>query len=74
MTICRNCNRSFPDYLISPMSVDGTSTLVCPICALKIRNKVQGLPEDTPFQGGVSQAMRYEEAVEFIRSEEGHAD
>jgi len=74
MTTCRNCKRSFPDYLTSLMSVDDASTLVCPICALKIRNKMQELPEDTPFQGGVAQAMMYEEAVEFLRSEEGSAD
>jgi hypothetical protein len=42
---------------------------LCPICALKERNALHGLPEDTPFQGPIARQM-YEEALSYVKQKE----
>lgn len=64
---CKECNRGFPVHLINPMCINGEYISVCPICALKIRNKIHGLPEDEPFTGTIANQL-YEEAVEYLKS------
>lgn len=63
---CNVCTHNFPDHLIQPLvSTQGTQAM-CPICALKARNKMHGLPEKTPFHGEI--AKRYhKEAVQHLR-------
>lgn len=65
MRTCKNCKRKFPDYLITQMfTSDGVFTM-CPICALKKRNAMHGLPEDTPFHGEMANWM-WEEAQKYL--------
>ena len=65
--MCENCGRDFPNHLVSIFVHNADDKLLCPICALSLRNQIHGLPEGTPFQGEVAQEM-YEEAVRYIRA------
>jgi len=51
----------------SKKSID--KLMVCPICALEMRNALAGLPKDTPFTGTMANEM-YEEALEERRKHE----
>ena len=62
---CHGCNRKFPAELIQPFfSTEGNAKL-CPICALERRNKLHGLPPNTPFQGGEAHRL-WTEALEYL--------
>lgn len=63
---CKICKIDFPLALIAQsVSTEGTYAS-CPVCALKHRNSVHGLPISTPFQGPQAAAM-YELAVKFLK-------
>jgi hypothetical protein len=66
MKSCPNCNNTFPSRPFAPMVTTSGTIVVCPICALKIRNEHLGLPEVTPFQGGIAQEM-YEDALTYVK-------
>jgi hypothetical protein len=55
MTKCTKCKLSYPDHLV---------VVICPLCALLLRNETHGLPLNTPFTGEMANVM-YEEAVEY---------
>jgi len=66
---CSQCNRSFPEHLLQPMIRSaGNLYDVCPLCALKIRNKEHGLPEDTPFTGEIAR-MFWQAAKDYVDSQ-----
>lgn len=73
--ICEKCNRRFPAHLIAPMNfiVQGHQgrLKVCPICALKIRNKMHGLPENECLRAKTANDM-YQEAVEYLKTRSNH--
>lgn len=65
MKLCEECANKFPEHLVQPMCIQGQYVIVCPLCALIIRNATHGLPATTPFQG--EQAKRdYDEACVFL--------
>ncbi|KKR27903.1 MAG: hypothetical protein UT61_C0062G0003 [Candidatus Woesebacteria bacterium GW2011_GWA1_39_8] len=70
MTKCTSCRLKYPDHLLSEMasSISGklTYTLLCPICALRIRNETMGLPPDTPFSGEMASKM-FDEALAYAQ-------
>ena len=53
---------------IQPFFAGGQYFPMCPICALRTRNEMHGLPPDTPFQGEMAQQM-YEDFVEDLENE-----
>ena len=65
---CSQCQRVFPQRLVALMVAahDGVrhDEYLCPLCALKKRNAMHGLPEGTPFQGEIAQEM-WEEAKQM---------
>ena len=62
------CGRMFPSHLIHPMvSTIGTFEL-CPLCALKLRNRIHGL-NDTQFKGSIANQL-LEEARAIIKRRE----
>ena len=61
MTKCNECNRKFPDGLVSNML---TYRYVCPICGLKISNEIHGINR-TDFDGPIAQQMLFD-AREFV--------
>ncbi len=69
---CRECYQDFPEHLLQPMYISEHSDikagyyLMCPLCALKVRNNLAGIPEDTPFKGTVANEY-WEEATEYAR-------
>lgn len=63
---CRQCKRKFPDGLIQSMCVNGDYVDCCPICALRIRNELHGLPRNTLFGGSLAQSL-YKQAVEHLK-------
>jgi hypothetical protein len=65
MKTCRICERPFPPHLIQAMVTNKGTLESCPLCALKARNAVHGLPDDTPFHGPIAARM-HKEASEFI--------
>jgi hypothetical protein len=66
MKTCPNCHNTFPARLLAPLITNEGAFELCPICALKVRNALHGLPEDTPFQGEIAQQM-YEEALAYVK-------
>lgn len=52
---CEQCKIEFPMLFYAPMYVDGAYCNICPVCALALRNKLAGLPKDTPFTGKIAQ-------------------
>lgn len=65
--MCENCGRSFPGHLVSIFIHNADEKLLCPICALSLRNQIHGLPEGTPFHGKIAQSI-YEEAIEYLKT------
>ena len=65
MKRCAECKRKFPGQLINIMFTSDGNFWTCPLCALEIRNKMHGLPLDTPFHGEIANDM-WHEAKEFI--------
>lgn len=67
---CQSCNKDFPNHLIQIQETGNflgiTRVKKCPICALKFRNRLNGLSEETPFSGTKAQEL-YNEAVEHLR-------
>ncbi len=63
--LCTECNRKFSEDLLLPINSNEGARLICPICALKMQNEQQGLPEDTPFTG--EQLVYYEKAMEYCK-------
>ena len=69
---CRECKKDFPEHLIQPLHVSNHPDiedghyLMCPLCALKIRNDIHGLPKDTPFTGTIAH-QHWEEATKYAR-------
>ncbi len=68
MKDCTECKREFPDYLIHPMITTEGRFIVCPICALDMRNKIHGL-NDTEFQGPIANLM-LAETREYLKQNE----
>lgn len=63
---CERCNKDFPAELIKQtVSSEGNFTS-CPICALKERNKVHGMPKDAPFSGELA-SLLYGTAVQWLK-------
>ena len=60
--ICNECKKE--RLTVVPMYTTIGSRDMCPICALKVRNKFHGLPKETPFQGITAQ-MIYDKEVEY---------
>ncbi len=58
MIICTECEKERLEII--PMYVHR----VCAICALKIRNKIHGLPEDAQFTGKQTKRI-YDEEIEY---------
>lgn len=69
MDDCTECDREFPDHLLNPLFTGRGTFYMCPLCALKTRNRMHNLPSDTLFQGEVANDM-WIEANEFIQSQE----
>lgn len=63
--ICSACDRQVPDGVTSNMCVNGEYVLLCPVCGLRLRNKLHGLPLETPFSGPMAQAM-FLNTVDFM--------
>ena len=69
---CPECKKDFSEHLIQPMYISGHSDikdryyLMCPLCALKVRNNLAGIPEDTPFKGTMANEY-WEEATKYAR-------
>jgi len=55
MRRCKCCKNQYPDHLVQPMAISMDEGLkyfdFCPLCALVIRNRISGLPDNTPFTG-----------------------
>lgn len=53
MPSCENCDRKYPSYLLNEMAIGDDAGLhyhlLCPLCALEIRNSMHGLPPETLF-------------------------
>ena len=61
--LCTECDRRFPEDLLLPVNSGEGARLICPICALKMRNEQHGLPKGTPFTG--EQLVYYKKAIEY---------
>jgi hypothetical protein len=66
MKNCPSCHNTFPSRLFAPMVTSAGTVVLCPICTLKVRNELHGLPEDTPFEGEIAQQI-YEEALTYVK-------
>ena len=62
---CNQCERDFPDYLLTDMVTQAGTISTCPLCALEARNATHGLPKWTPFQGEVAHDM-WLEAIAYL--------
>lgn len=55
---CPRCSKKFPDVLCTEMCVNGDYTeQIDAICALRIRNKLHGLPKRAKFSGLVAHGL-----------------
>ena len=64
--LCVGCRRIFPSRLLTQMCINGEYTPpICGICALKLTNKIHGLPEGTMFRGEMAQQM-YDDAQDYL--------
>ena len=66
---CTECDKLFPAHLIQIFFTLDGERWVCPICALKLRNRMHGLPPDTPFHGERALAL-YNEALDYLAERE----
>ena len=67
---CLKCNRDFPERLLRDLLTNkGQRGKVCPLCELKIVNKILGVPKNTPFEGTQAKKM-YGEAVRHCQKQE----
>lgn len=66
---CTNCQRDFPFHLVNKMTTNQGDAYVCPLCALDIRNKMHGMPSDTPFMGKAAAAL-WREADDWVKQQE----
>ncbi len=62
---CNICKYEFSAYLIQPMVTNKGRSEMCPLCALKNRNKACGFPEDTPFTGTIASQLHREALLEL---------
>lgn len=62
---CPACEFEFSAYLIQPLVTNKGTLNMCPICALKARNKSAGFPVDTPFTGTVAAQLHKEALLEL---------
>ena len=68
--LCARCKRVFGSYLLQRMCINGVySPPICAICALKVINKMHGLPAETPFRGEMAQDM-YDRTEEYLLEQE----
>ena len=58
---CGICKETYPFYLVQWLVTSEGRVDSCPLCALEARNKMAGLPLDTPFHGEMALEM-WEEA------------
>ena len=65
MDTCDVCKRKFPDGCCAPMLGTTSHRCICGVCALEERNRVHGLPPNTPFQGEMAQ-LTYENAARYL--------
>jgi len=63
---CSRCGNTFSEGLVNPFATSDGLQIICPICALKARNELLGLPEDKPFYGEFSRKL-YETALEELK-------
>jgi len=62
---CPRCKRYFSAYLVVAHLMDSGQEDSCPLCALKFKNKLFGLPPSTPFHGTVAKEM-YSDAMKEL--------
>ena len=71
MKKCSICKLKFPDHLVHDhvVSMGGKSSYgsSCPLCALKHRNEMLGLPPDEPF-GGPKARELHAEALQYFKT------
>lgn len=65
MKQCPRCSKNFPAHLIQTMFTSNGNFVVCPICALQIKNEVHGL-NDNAFVGKKANKMLIE-ARKFLK-------
>jgi hypothetical protein len=51
---------------MAPFVTSYGTVVCCPICALKQRNEMHGLPKSTPFHGETARDM-YDEAIQYLK-------
>ena len=62
---CDICKEDFPEEILSPMMVDGNTTMpICGVCALRLRNITHNLPKNTMFKGTLAKKY-YEKALQI---------
>lgn len=68
---CPDCGKRFPAHLLTNMAIAGQNDLhyvcKCPLCALRIRNHLAGLPDATGFRAGSGAARMHRDAVEHLK-------
>jgi hypothetical protein len=75
METCGGCDRRYPRGLLQDLTVGGVGSehreevcRMCPLCALKIRNRLAGLPADTPFQGRLAKELHAKAVAHLERT------
>ena len=66
---CPKCSMKFSAYLISAHITEAGQEDCCPLCALKFKNKLFGLPPETLYTNPIARE-RYEEALKEKQEEE----
>ncbi len=71
LSICSNCEESFPHKLIEKLYVtDFGHRLVCPICALKLINDIQGMTRLSFSEGSQAESNRQQALAWRARKQE----
>lgn len=63
--LCPECERDFPQELLHDLVTGKGRRKMCPLCGLRERNRMAGLPPDAPFQGGRAKEM-YDAALAHL--------
>ncbi len=61
LMICPVCGKD--RLLVAPYYSSEGNAMMCPICALTARNKLHGLPANTPFRGSTAQGAHDRELI-----------
>jgi hypothetical protein len=62
---CEKCAVNYPNNLVQPFISSEGNYWLCGICARDVKNKMHGLPLDTPFQGEEAQRI-YDRCKTFL--------